>query len=168
MGRRPTALWTSVVFSGIWIHACGGSDRPEAASSCLEGECSVGPFVPSERLGAGSEEAPGTGGAGLIEEAPPAGAPAEGLGVEEALAGTPSIGVDGTIGVDGIQRVPPGLPRPGGAPALPGPDVVLSPPPGSAVDPVTGLEPPRTGSGVGPVFLVPIPEREPSEEDFTF
>lgn len=114
----------------------------------------------------------GTG--GLIENAPPAGAPAEGLGVGEALGTTVDIGVGGTLGVDGVQPLPP-VTRPGGAPALPGPDDPLSPPPGSAVDPVTGLEPPQegalpgTGGGAqGQPAQSGVPQVEPTEGSFTF
>lgn len=182
---KPRLRWGRVVGSapwlllgGTWVQACG-ADRPDFEPACLDGVCPEAP-----RVVAGSE-GPGTGGAaaggtgGLIEEAPPAGSPAEGLGVGGSLSPGGGIGVGGTVGVDGIQPVPTGFPVPGGAPALPGPVDGLSPPPGAAVDPTTGLEPPQTGVvDAVPPLGVPrspgaaqspaVPQREPTEDDFTF
>jgi len=165
-----------VLIGGTWMQACG-SDDPDFISACHNNTCPEAPNVVtgSEGRGTGGAATGGTGGSGgSIEQAPPAGSPAEGLGVPESLAaGGSGIGVDPTLGVDGIQPVPTGFPEPGGAPALPGPDDALSPPPGAAVDPTTGLEPPRTGVGdtappPGTVVDPTRPQREPTERDFTF
>lgn len=129
------------------------------------------PAFGAGRLGEAPEDPGGGGGTGgVIENAPPAGAPAEGLGVEGTLTEPPEIGVEETIGVDGVQPRAP-VTQPGGAPALPGPEGALNPPPGSAVDPVTGLVPPQEGvlpGGVGAPAQSGAPQREPAEGDFTF
>lgn len=161
------------------LGACGTADRSDVVPRCDEQTCdemgaSLPASVPNVPQPGGTGGTSGSG--GVIEQAPPAGAPAEGLGVDESLVGGGTIGVEPTVGVDGRQRVPPGLVEPGGAPALPGPDDALSPPPGSAVDPVTGLEPPNEGAGLQapgtgvPLQTVePVPaQREPREEDFVF
>lgn len=164
-----SAPW--VLIGGTWVQACG-SDHPDFIPACENNACPEAPTVVtgSEGRGTGGEATGGTGGS--IEEAPPAGSPAEGLGVGGSLAAGGGIGVAPTIGVDGIQPVPTGFPEPGAAPALPGPDDALSPPPGAAVDPTTGLEPPRTGvvDGTPPGAVVDptLPQREPTERDFTF
>src|SRR5690606_31607479 len=173
---------------GTSLQACGGEDRPDIEPLCTAEVCDPIPAFGAGRLGDAPEDPGGGGGTGgVIENAPPAGAPAEGLGVEGTIADPPEIGVEETIGVDGVQPQPP-VTRPGGAPALPGPEGGLNPPPGSAVDPVTGLVPPQEGvqpGGVNAPAPAPgvggtlqngtlqsgqpgAPQREPTEGEFTF
>jgi hypothetical protein len=153
--RAAKVAWATIGWAAL-ASACGAADRPETIPVC-EGEvCNETAVGSTARTTTGDGAVPREGTGGLPELAPPAGAPAEGLGIPPSIAAGNDIGLQPTVGVDGRQRVPPGVVTPGGAPALPGPPGALTPAPGAAVDPVTGLAPPQEGvGGVVPGTVVP-------------